>query len=46
MTTIQKRIILAGIKIKLSRGEDLEAILSAYVNLTEDEKDEIRTSIQ
>lgn len=45
MTAIQKRIIIAGIKIKLSRGEDLEEILALYVNLTPEEKQEIRDSI-
>lgn len=45
MTAIQKRVILAGIKIKLARGEDLEAILATYVNLTEEEKIEIRLAL-
>lgn len=45
MTAIQKRILIAGIKIKLNRGEDLEEILTSYVNLTEEEKQEIRESI-
>lgn len=42
MTSIQKKIIIAGIKIKLARGEDLEVILLTYVNLTDEEKQEIR----
>jgi len=45
MTAIQKRVLLAGIKIKLARGEDLEDILESYVNLTTEEKQEIRESI-
>jgi hypothetical protein len=45
MTTIQKRIIIAGIKIKVARGEDLETILETYINLTSEEKQEIRTAI-
>lgn len=45
MTNIQKRILIAGIKIKLSRGEDLEEILTSYVNLTEEDKQEIRDSL-
>ena len=45
MTEIQKRIILAGIKIKLNRGEELEDILASYVNLTEEEKQEIRDEL-
>jgi len=45
MTDIQKRILIAGIKIKLNRGEDLEEILTSYVNLTEEEKQEIRDSL-
>lgn len=42
MTAIQKKIIIAGIKIKLARGEELEAILLTYINLTDEEKQEIR----
>lgn len=42
MTAIQKRVIVAGIKIKIARGESLEAILASYVNLSEDEKQELR----
>ena len=42
MTAIQKRILIAGINIKLKRGEDLEDILDSYVNLLEEEKQEIR----
>lgn len=45
MTDIQKRILIAGIKIKLNRGEDLEEILTSYVNLTEEDKQEIRDSL-
>ena len=39
---IKKKILLAGIKIKLDRDENLEDILASYVNLTEEEKQEIR----
>nr|WP_312578324.1 hypothetical protein [Sedimentibacter sp.] len=46
MTAIQKKVITMGIKIKLARGEDLEDILATYVNLSEDEKIEIRTSLE
>jgi len=46
MTAIQKKVIMAGIKIKLARGEDLEAILTTYVNLTDEEKQEIKTSLE
>ena len=45
MTAIQKRILIAGIKIKLNRGEELEEILESYVNLTEEDKQEIRDSL-
>ena len=45
MTAIQKRILIAGIKIKLNRGEELEEILTSYVNLTEEDKQEIRDSL-
>lgn len=46
MTAIQKKILIAGIKIKLARGELLEDILAAYVNLTDEDKQELRESIQ
>ena len=42
MNAIQKRILIAGIKIKLNRGEELEDILATYVNLTAEEKQDIR----
>lgn len=45
MTAIQKRVLIAGIKIKLNRGEELEDILASYVNLTEEEKQEIRDEL-
>jgi len=45
MTAIQKRVLIAGIKIKLARGEELEDILATYVNLTEDNKVEIKNNI-
>jgi len=45
MTALHKRILVAGIKIKLARGEDLEDILESYVNLTTEEKQEIGESI-
>ena len=45
MTVIQKRILLAGISIKLKRGEELEDILASYVNLTEEEKQSIRVEV-
>lgn len=45
MTAIQKKIILAGIKIKLNRGEDLGEVLETYVNLTAEDKEEIRNEL-
>jgi len=45
MTAIQKRVIVAGINIKMARGEDLKAILETYVNLTDEEKQEIREAV-
>lgn len=38
MSDAKLRILIAGIKIKLVRGESLEDILATYVNLTEEEK--------
>jgi len=46
LTAIQKKIITAGIKIKVVRGEDLETILETYVNLTDVEKQEIREALE
>jgi len=42
MTAIQKKILIAGIKIKLARNEELEDILSSYVNLCNEDKQELR----
>ena len=46
MSALQMKIIIAGIRIKLARGEDLEGILESYVKLTDEEKDRIRESIE
>lgn len=42
MTDIQKKVLVAGIKIKMARGELLKDILASYVKLTDEEKQEIR----
>ncbi len=42
MTAIQKKILIAGIKIKLERNEELEIILSSYVNLINEDKQELK----
>lgn len=46
MTDIQKKILIVGIKIKLARGELLEDILATYVNLTDENKQEIREAVE
>lgn len=46
MSTVQKRVLLAGIRIKLGRGEQIEDILSSYVNLSDEEKQEIRIILE
>lgn len=46
MTKIQKKILIAGIKIKMERGELLEDILASYVKLPEDEKQELRAELE
>lgn len=46
MTDIQKKILIVGIKIKLARGELLEDILATYVNLSEENKQEIREVLE
>ncbi len=40
------RIMIMAVKIRMSRGEDLEAILSRYMNLSEKEKEEIREAVR
>jgi hypothetical protein len=39
-------VMVRGINLKLSRGEELEEILSTYVKLTEEEKQQIREVIE
>lgn len=46
MTDVQNRILIAGIKIKLARGELLENILETYVKLTDEDKQEIKTELE
>lgn len=46
MTDIQKRVLIAGIKIKLNRGEKLEDILASYVNLTDEDKKKLRDELE
>jgi len=46
MTDALKRILIAGIKIKLARGELLENILETYVKLTDEDKQEIKTELE
>lgn len=36
-------VLITGIKVKLNRGENLDAVLDSYVKLTEKEKEEIKT---
>lgn len=46
MTDIQKKILIAGIKIKLARCELLQDILASYIKLNEDEKQELKTDLE
>ncbi len=39
------KVVIAGIRVKLGRGEELETILASYVKLSEEEKDYIREAI-
>lgn len=39
-------VMVRGINLKLSRGEELEETLSTYVKLTEEEKQQIREVIE
>lgn len=45
MTTIQKRILIAVMKIKLACGENLKDILTTYINLNDENKQEIREGV-
>ncbi len=46
MTDIQKKILIAGIKIKLERGELLDDILALYVKLSDEEKQVLRLELE
>lgn len=38
-------VLIVGIQIKIEQGANLEDILTSYVNLSEDEKQEIRQKV-
>ncbi len=40
--TSKLKVLTAGIRVKLGRGESLDNILESYVKLTEEEKDSLR----
>lgn len=44
--SLKLKIIEKAIKIKIHRGENLEAILNSYRNLTEEETEVIRKNIE
>lgn len=39
-------VMVRGISLKLSRGEELEEVLSTYIKLTDEEKQQIREAIE
>ncbi|MDO5804245.1 MAG: hypothetical protein Q4P35_03895 [Clostridia bacterium] len=43
--TAKLKVIMYGIKVKLSRGEKLEEILESYTKLTDEEKQIIRNEL-
>lgn len=45
MSTLQLKVIVYGVRSKIRKGEDLEEILNSYINLTEDEKQYVRTQV-
>lgn len=45
LSGVKLKIIVKGIKIKISRGENLEEILESYENLTEEEKEQVRNAV-
>lgn len=40
------KVIMYGIKVKLSRGENLEDILESYTKLSDEEKELIRSEFE
>lgn len=45
MNETKMKVVIAGIKVKLARGESLEDILESYVKLSEEEKTYIRENL-
>ncbi len=43
--TAKLKVIIYGIKVKLSRGEKLEEILESYTKLSNEEKEFIRNEL-
>ena len=43
--TAKLKVIIYGIKVKLSRGEKLEEILESYTKLSDEEKEFIRNEL-
>lgn len=43
--TAKLKVIMYGIKVKLSRGEKLEEILESYTKLSNEEKEFIRNEL-
>jgi ribosomal protein S3 len=44
--TAKLKVIIYGIKVKLSRGEKLEEILESYTKLSDEEKEFIRNELE
>ena len=44
--SLKLKIMLKAVKIRMEKGEELEAILQSYPKLTEEEKNQLRTAIQ
>ncbi len=40
------KVVIAGIRVKLGRGEELETVLESYVKLSDEEKTYIRNNIK
>ena len=40
------KVVIAGIRVKMERGEELETILEGYVKLSDEEKAYIRNNIE
>lgn len=44
--SLKLKIMMKAVKIRMEKGEELEAILASYPRLTEEEKAQLRSAVQ